>query len=84
MIHVRRPAPAGRFHNVCKTHRVPNPITSYAREVQQELLKVIWPTRRELTIHTLLVIGVSIGLAVFIGVVDYLATLGLEQFLRLR
>ena len=59
-------------------------LTSYIREARQELGKVIWPNQRELRNHTLLVIAVSVALAAFIGVVDYLSTFGFEQFLRLR
>lgn len=59
-------------------------ITTYITESRQELRKVIWPGRRELSMHTALVIGVTLGLAAFIGVVDYLFAIGVEQFLRLR
>ena len=59
-------------------------LITYAKECRQELGKVIWPNRKELTNHTLLVIGVSLALAAFLGVVDYLSTLGFEQFIRLR
>lgn len=59
-------------------------ITSYIRECRQELTKVIWPSKQQLRDHTLLVIGVSIAVAAFLGAVDYLATIGFEQLLRLR
>ena len=59
-------------------------LTTYVREARQELGKVIWPNKRELTNHTILVIAVSVTLAAFIGAIDYLSTKGFEQFLRLR
>jgi len=59
-------------------------ITAYIRTCRQELGKVLWPSRRVLTDHTVLVIAVSIAIAVFIGVVDYLSTIGFETFLTLR
>lgn len=59
-------------------------ITQYIREARQELTKVIWPSKQQLRDHTLLVIGVSIAVAAFLGAVDYLATIGFEQWLRLR
>lgn len=62
----------------------PVKLTTYFREAKQELTKVIWPNQRELRNHTVLVIAVSVALAAFIGVVDYLSTFGFEQFLRLR
>ena len=59
-------------------------IGSYIKESRQELGKVHWPSRKELMAHTGLVIGVSLALATFIGVLDFLFTKGLELFLRLR
>ena len=59
-------------------------ITTYIRECRQELSKVLWPSKQELTNHTLLVIGCTLALATFIGVIDYLSTIGFEQLLRLR
>ena len=34
--------------------------------------KVAWPTKKETTKHTLLVIGISLGVAAFLGAFDYL------------
>jgi len=48
-----------------------NKLVSYVRESREELKKVVWPTRRQATNHTLIVIGVSIFVAIFLGVVDY-------------
>ncbi|MDO8598752.1 MAG: preprotein translocase subunit SecE [bacterium] len=59
-------------------------LTTYIREARQELGKVLWPSQRTLTNHTILVIAVSVSIAAFIGVVDYLATIGFEKFLTLR
>ncbi|MBI4143008.1 preprotein translocase subunit SecE [Candidatus Uhrbacteria bacterium] len=59
-------------------------LATYIRESRQELERVIWPSRDQLIRHTMLVIGMSVGLAAFLGAVDYLATIGLEQLLRLR
>ena len=51
---------------------------SYIRESKDELRKVIWPSRQETVRHTLLVIGVSLGVAIFLGAADYLLTFGFE------
>ncbi len=59
-------------------------LTTYIRECRQELTKVLWPSKQQLRDHTLLVIGVSIAVAAFLGAIDYLSTIGFEQFLRLR
>ncbi|MFH1429978.1 MAG: preprotein translocase subunit SecE [Candidatus Uhrbacteria bacterium] len=59
-------------------------LKTYLKESRQELQKVHWPNRKELTRHTVLVIGVSLGVAAFIGIADYVFTLGFEQYIKLR
>ena len=59
-------------------------LVSYFREARQELGKVLWPNRKTLTNNTVLVIAVSVALAAFIGVIDYLSTFGFENVLTLR
>lgn len=59
-----------------------NKITSYFREAFEEMQKVVWPSRRETIQHTLLVIGISVGVALFIGIIDFLLNLGLEKLIR--
>ncbi len=59
-----------------------NKIVTYIRESRDELEKVIWPSRKETLRHTLLVIGVSLGVAVVLGVADYVFTIGFETILK--
>jgi len=47
----------------------PNP-AKFIREVRQEMDKVTWPTRREATISTLMVLGIATLAAVFFVFVD--------------
>ncbi len=51
---------------------------SYFRESREELKKVVWPTWLETRNNTLLVIGVSLFVAAFLGVLD----LGLKYLLN--
>lgn len=53
-------------------------IFSYFRESREELKKVVWPTRKETQNNTMLVIGISLFVAVFLGVLD----LGLNYLLN--
>lgn len=46
-----------------------NPIT-FVKEARTELAKVIWPTRSQAVRLTLVVIGVSVGIGLFIGGLD--------------
>ena len=42
-----------------------NKIITFLKETRVELKKVNWPTRRETIKYTLIVLGVSLGVAVF-------------------
>jgi len=46
-----------------------NPVIRYFRETRGELRKVTWPTREEAWRLTLVVIGVSAAMAIFLGVI---------------
>ena len=61
-----------------------NQLVSYLKGAFEELNKVVWPTKNEIIQHTLVVIGLSLFLALFLGGVDYLLSLGLEKLLLFR
>ena len=46
-------------------------LINYIKSSQIELKKVVWPSRKEVIQHTLLVIGISLGVSAFLGLVDY-------------
>jgi preprotein translocase subunit SecE len=56
-------------------------LTNYIRESRVELKKVVWPSRKQTKNHTLLVIGISIAVALFLGAVDFILNQILELFL---
>ena len=56
-----------------------NRLITYIKESKIELKKVVWPSRKETINHTLIVIGVSLAVAAFLGLVDFLLNLGLKQ-----
>ena len=47
-------------------------IKKFFGEVRQELRHVNWPTREEAIRLTAIVIGISIGLALFLGLFDFI------------
>lgn len=55
-------------------------ITNYFKEARVELAKVIWPTRQETTRSTIMVIGLSVFVAVFLGGLDILFTFIMRTF----
>jgi len=61
-----------------------NKAVNYIKESKMELKKVVWPSRKEATNHTLLVIGISLGVAIFFGILDYIFTIGFQQFISLK
>ena len=48
-----------------------NVVTKFIKEAQDELRKVNWPSREQAINYTLIVIGVSITVAFFLGGLDY-------------
>lgn len=46
-------------------------IGNFIQESRQELKKVNWPTREETVRYTLFVIWFSVGLAAFLGILDF-------------
>ncbi len=55
-----------------------NKLTSYIQESIAEMKKVTWPTKKETRNYTILVIAISIGVALFLGLLDYIFTTGFE------
>ena len=58
-----------------------NPVTFF-KEVRTELGKVIWPTRAETIRLTLIVIGVSLAIGLYIGALDVTMTKITEILVR--
>lgn len=58
-----------------------NKLTNYIKGSIEEMKKVTWPTKKETQNYTLLVIGISLGVAAFLGAVDYVFTFGLEKII---
>jgi len=49
-----------------------NKLWTFVKESRAELRKVNWPTRQQTIKFTALVIGVSLAVAAFLGILDYL------------
>ncbi|MDD5626216.1 MAG: preprotein translocase subunit SecE [Patescibacteria group bacterium] len=58
-----------------------NKFNNYIKSSISELKKVAWPSRKETTNHTILVIGISLGLAAFLGLIDFFLTKLLQVIL---
>jgi len=63
---------------------IPNKIISFLKEVGLEMKKVNWPSRQETTKYTLIIIGVCVAVAIYLGGLDLLFTSLLEKFILIR
>ncbi len=55
-------------------------ITTFLKEVRLEMKKVNWPSRQETIRKTLVVIGISVAIAIFLGAIDFILTTLLNKF----
>ena len=58
-------------------------IPKYIKESIAELKKVNWPTKKQTTNYSLLVIGISVAVAAFLGLCDYLFSYAIERLIQL-
>lgn len=57
-------------------------IINYFKASLTEMKQVTWPTKKETYNYTLLVIGISLALMVFLGLLDTGFSWGLEQIIN--
>ena len=60
------------------------PVPTFTKDIIEELKKVTWPTRKETIRLTVVVIGISLIIGVYIGIIDVLLTKGLEILTKFR
>lgn len=61
--------------------KFPKKIITFLKEVKQEMKKVNWPPKKEIFKNTLIVLGVSLTLAIFLGGLDLLFTILLNKLI---
>lgn len=54
----------------------------YLKDSRIELKKVVWPTKNETINLTLLVILISLGVAFFLGLIDWILNFILGRFIK--
>lgn len=64
-----------------KIKKTPGKTISFLKDVQIELKKVNWPTRKETLKYTLIVIAVSAVTAAFLGGLDFIFSTLLDKFI---
>jgi preprotein translocase subunit SecE len=56
-------------------------VQKFLKEVLLEIKKVNWPTRKETIRYTLIVIGLSVGVAIYLGTLDFIVKQLLNKFI---
>jgi preprotein translocase subunit SecE len=55
-----------------------NKLVNYIKGSVEEMKKVTWPSKLETKNYTLLVVGISLAVAGFLGAVDYIFSWGFK------
>lgn len=58
-----------------------NPV-QFVQQVRAEVAKVVWPTRREVVLTTIMVFLMAAFMAAFFSIVDLIIRFGLERVLN--
>jgi preprotein translocase subunit SecE len=64
-----------------KAKNMLNKIITFVKEARIELGKVNWPSKRQTVNYTLIVIGVSLVVAAFLGGLDYIFSTLMKAFI---
>jgi len=59
-----------------------NNIITFFKEAKIEMTKVNWPTKKQTINYTLIVIGLSLSVAAFLGSLDYFFSQILKGFIK--
>ncbi len=56
-------------------------VTEYLKETKSELKHVLWPTKAQAFYYTLIVMVLSVLVAYFLGIFDFIFSKGLEKII---
>ena len=65
-----------------KIKNIMNKLVNYIKASAEEMKKVTWPNKKETYQYTLLVIGISLAVAAFLGALDYIFSLVLKLIIK--
>ena len=57
-------------------------IGQYLKDTRGELRHVAWPTRTQTVVYTILVAAISVGVALYLGLFDFIFTSGLSRVIE--
>jgi preprotein translocase subunit SecE len=56
-------------------------VNEYFKEIKAELKHVVWPTKNQTIFYTLITIALSVFIAYFLGIFDFIFSKGLEKII---
>jgi preprotein translocase subunit SecE len=81
IINTNKKQPKGCFRKQ-KNMNLVEATKNYFIGAYREMRKVSWPTKKQTINYSLLVIGLSIGMAIFFSILDYFFNLGIESIIK--
>ena len=63
------------------TNMAANKATTFLKEAKSELLKVNWPNKNQIMNYSMIVIGISIAGAIFLGSLDFVFSYILKTYI---
>lgn len=64
-----------------KIKNISTSVTQFASDIESEARRITWPSRQEAVKSTLAVVAISAIFAAFLGLVDYLFSVGVRTLL---
>lgn len=58
--------------------------TQYLKDTRAELRHVAWPTQAQTIVYTVLVALISVGIALYLGLFDYIFTTGIARVINAK
>ena len=55
----------------CNSSKKPMKITEYIKDTRAEMTHVTWPTRKQAIAYSILVVVISVGISLYLGLADY-------------
>lgn len=57
--------------------------SAYLKDAYAEIKNITWPSKQEVKQHTILVIAISVAVAFFLGLCDYVLSIVVQQLITL-
>ena len=64
-----------------RINKVLQKILSFFKEVRMEIKKINWPTKQQTIRYTIVVVGISFGVAIFLGGLDLIFNTLITKFI---